>query len=295
MALSFPVAPMKGVLGELPHDDERWSYEVKWDGYRTLAFVDGDRIRVQSASGRDVTAAYPELAGFPGGVHAGRAVLDGELVVFDDDGRPRFELMQRHEREAVFHVFDVLRVDDHDTIELPYDDRRRLLTQLVEAGDNWLVPGHRVGGGAELLAVTGEQELEGVMAKRLGSPYQPGKRSPNWRKIKHRRRVEVVIGGFTRGEGNRSSTFGSLLVGRPDGDRLAFAGGVGTGFDQPTLEALATALRDLTIDDCPFDPVPPANYRRHATWVDPMLRAEIEIAEFTNDGYVRHASFLGLL
>lgn len=295
MALSFPVAPMKGVLGELPHDDERWSYEVKWDGYRTLAFVDGDRVRVQSASGRDVSAAYPELAALPGGVHAGRAVLDGELVVFDDDGRPRFELMQRHEREAVFHAFDVLHVDGHDTIELPYDDRRRLLTQLVESGDNWLVPGHRIGGGAELLAVTGEQELEGVMAKRLGSPYQPGKRSPNWRKIKHRRRVEVVIGGFTRGVGNRSATFGSLLVGRPDGDRLAFAGGVGTGFDQPTLEALSTALRDLTIDDGPFDPVPPASYRRHATWIDPILRAEIEIAEFTNDGLARHASFVRLM
>lgn len=294
MTLSFPVAPMKGVLGELPHDDERWSYEVKWDGYRTLVFVDGDRVRVQSASGRDVTVAYPELAALPDGLHTDRAILDGELVVFDDDGRPRFELMQRHEREAVLHVFDILHLDGHDTIELPYDDRRRLLAQAVEPGANWLVPAHRIGGGVELLTATGEQGLEGVMAKRLDSPYQPGKRSPNWRKVKHRRRVEVVIGGFTRGVGNRSSTFGSLLVGRPDGDRLVFAGGVGTGFDQPTLDALAAGMRDLTVDDCPFDPVPAANHRRHATWVEPILHAEIEIAEFTNDGLVRHASFLRL-
>ena len=295
MALSFPVAPMKGVLGGLPHDDDAWSYEVKWDGYRTVAFVDGPEVRVQSASGRDVTGTYPELSSLGDGVHASSAILDGELVVFDDEGRPRFELMQRHEREAVLHVFDVLQVDGHDTVDLPYEDRRRLLGQLVERGDNWLVPGHRLGGGAELLAATGDQGLEGVMAKRLGSPYQPGKRSPNWRKIKHRRRVDVVIGGFTAGSGNRASTFGSLLVGRPDGDRLAFAGGVGTGFDQPTLEALTAALRDLAIDECPFDPPPPTSYRRSATWVDPVLTATVEIAEFTNDGLVRHASFLTLV
>ena len=120
---------------------------------------------------------------------------------------------------AVLQVFDVLRVDDHDTIELPYEDRRRLLDQLVEPGDNWVVPGHRVGGGAELVEATGAAGLEGVMAKRLGSTYVPGRRSPNWRKIKHRRSIEVVIGGVTAGEGNRASTFGSLLVGRWDGDR----------------------------------------------------------------------------
>ncbi len=294
MALSFPFAPMKGVLGELPADDDRWSFEVKWDGYRTAALVDGGAVRVQSGSGRDVTATYPELGTLAEGVLAHQAILDGELVVFDDDGMPRFELMQRHEREAVFHVFDVVQVDGHDTIDLPYEDRRRLLEQLVEPGSNWLVPGHRIGAGADLLEITGEQGLEGVMAKRLGSPYQPGKRSPTWRKVKHRRVVEVVIGGFSEGSGTRSSTFGSLLVGRPDGDRLTFAGGVGTGFDQATLDVLARHLRELAIADCPFDPVPPASYRRAATWVEPVLRAEVEIAEFTNEGFVRHASFVRL-
>lgn len=292
--MRFPVPPMKAVLGELPPDDDNWAYEIKWDGYRTLALVDDGAVRLQSSSERDVTATYPELAPLAGGVNASHAILDGELVVFGDDGVPRFELMQRHEREAVFHVFDVLELDGHDTIDLPYEDRRRLLAQAVEPGPNWLVPAHQVGDGAALLAATGEQQLEGVMAKRLGSPYQPGKRSPNWRKVKHRRKVTVVIGGYTAGEGNRASSFGSLLVGRRTGEQLEFAGGVGTGFDQPTLEALSGTLRDLAIDDCPFAALPPASYRRGATWVEPVLEATVEIAEFTNDGYVRHASFLGL-
>ncbi len=286
---------MKAILGTLPTDDERWGYEIKWDGYRTLAFVSDGRVRLQSSNLHDVTATYPELDELPAGVHAPVAILDTELVVLDDDGRPRFELVQRHQRQAVLHVFDVLRIGDHDTISLPYEDRRRLLDQLVEPGDNWLIPAHRIGDGAALLAATLEQGLEGVIAKRLGSKYLPGKRSPNWRKIKNRRRVEVVIGGYTAGRGNRSPTFGSLLVGRWDGDVLVFAGGVGTGFDQRLLGSLSVRMRSLTVVDCPFSPAPPAAYRRAATWVEPALRATVEIAEYTNDGFVRHASFIGLL
>jgi bifunctional non-homologous end joining protein LigD len=293
--LTFPVAPMKATLGGLPSDDERWAYEIKYDGYRTLAFVDDGEVRLQSTNLHDVTATYPELAGMAGGVHARSAVLDGELAVLDTEGRPRFELMQRHERPAVLFVFDVLRVEKHDTIGLPYEDRRRVLDQLVEPGDHWAVPSHRVGGGAELLEATGEQGLEGIVAKRLGSTYVPGKRSPNWRKIKHRRRVEVVIGGFTAGEGNRAGSFGSLLVGLPTEDGLAFAGGVGTGFDQRRLDELSTALRSIATDDCPFTELPPPAYRRGATWVEPTLVATIELTELTNDGLVRHASFIDLV
>lgn len=294
MPLWFPVSPMTATLGALPADDDRWGYEIKWDGYRTLAFVADGEVRLQSRRGLDVTDTYPELAELADSVHAGTTVLDGELVVLDDDGRPRFELIQRHSRQAALFVFDVLRIDDHDTIELPYEDRRRLLDQLVEPGDNWMVPSWRIGDGQELLDATAAQELEGIMAKRLGSTYVPGKRSTNWRKVKHRRRVDVVIGGFTAGEGNRSSTFGSLLVGRWDGDALAFAGGVGTGFDQARLESLSARMRDLRVDDCPFDPPPPAAYRRGATWIEPVLTATIEMTEFTNDGYVRQASFVAL-
>lgn len=294
--LEFPVDPMKAVLSTLPDDTGDWAYEIKWDGYRTLAFVDGGRVRLQSSSGRDVTASYPELGGLARGVAARSAILDAELGVPDDDGIPKFNLIQQHTRPAVLYVFDVLRIDDRDAIALPYLDRRRLLTELVEPGDHWLVPGHRTEGGAELLAQTDELGMEGVMAKRIDSTYQPGKRSNDWRKVKVRRLTEVVIGGYTVGEGNRSTTFGSLLVGRfADDGRLEFAGGVGTGFNQRTLEALNRRLRHLGTDTCPFEPLPPASYRRKARWVRPELRATVEIAEFTNDGLVRHASFVGLV
>jgi len=299
MPLTFPVMPMKATLGTLPppSDDARWAYEIKWDGYRTLAFVGAGRVRLQSSNGRDVTAAYSELGSLAEGVHATTAILDAELVVLDAAGRPSFQLVQQHAGQAVLYVFDVLQIDDHDTIELGYLDRRRLLDQVLEAGSNWIAPGHRVGGGAELLEATAAQGLEGVMAKRIDSPYQPGRRTPNWRKVKNRVRTEVVIGGFTAGAGNRSGAFGSLLVGLPsddDPDVLTFAGGVGTGFDQKRLDSLTKRLRSLRTDVCPFVPPPPTSYRRTATWVRPQLAAEIEITEFTNDGLVRHASFIEL-
>ncbi len=289
---------MKAAIGTLPHeaDDDRWAYEIKWDGYRTIAFVDGGRLVLQSSNAIDVTAKYPELGGLPSGLHADGAVLDGELVVLDEQGRPSFEGLQRHTTEVAFYAFDLLQLNGHDTIGLPYEDRRKLLTDVVHPGPNWAVPSHRVGDGAALLAATAAQGLEGVMAKRLGSVYRPGRRSPDWRKVKNRRRVEVVVGGFTAGTGNRSSTFGALLVGRSrDDGTLAFAGGVGTGFDQRRLDELTDRLRDLAVVTCPFEPPPPRTAAVGATWVRPDLRAVVEIAEFTNDGLLRHASFIDLV
>ena len=298
MALRFPVAPMKAALGELPpaSQDDQWAYEIKWDGYRTMAFVDDGRVRWQSSNGLDVTAKYPELDGFAASVNAPSAIVDGELVVLDANGRPSFELMQRHETQVAFYAFDVLQIAGTDTISLGYEQRRTLLESLVEPATHWMVPPHHIGDGAALFAASGERALEGVMAKRLGSPYLVGKRSPNWRKVKHRLQVEVTIGGFNKGTGSRANTFGALLVGVPAGDgSLQFAGGVGTGFDQAMLEQLTTALQTLATPDCPFDKTPPRTYLADATWVRPELRALVEIAEFTNEGHVRHASFLHLL
>jgi bifunctional non-homologous end joining protein LigD len=295
VGLSFPVVPMKAVLGKLPHDDTGWAYEVKWDGYRTLAFVNGGRVRLQSSNSYDVSHKYPELAALADGLHAERAILDGELVVLDAQGRPRFELIQRHESQAALYVFDVLSVDGTDVIARPYEERRQRLAELLSPGPNWTAPAHRIGDGQALLDATLEQDLEGVMAKRLGSTYRPGTRSRDWRKVKNRRRAEVVIGGYSAGTGNRAGSFGALLVGRwADDGRLAFAGGVGTGFTQKVLDRLGAHLRDLRSDECPFDPLPPREYRRGATWVAPELVATVEITEFTNDGFVRQASFIEL-
>jgi bifunctional non-homologous end joining protein LigD len=296
MTLRFPVEPMSATLGSLPpeSDDENWAYEVKWDGYRTIAFVDAGALRLQSRRLIDVTTKYTEIGGLPGSVNARTAVLDGEVVCFDETGRPSFEALQRHTTQAVFHIFDVLSIDGTDTIGLPYEQRRELVAGVVEPAANWLVPAHRIGDGAALVAATIERGLEGVMAKRLGSTYQVGKRTPNWRKIKNRRRVELTIGGFTAGGGNRAGSFGALLVGQPGADGLHFAGGVGTGFTQRTLEMLRTRLLALRTDVCPFDPPPPREYRRDATWVLPELTATVELTEFTNDGLVRQASFIEL-
>ena len=298
MALRFPVAPMKATLASLPpaSEDDQWAYEIKWDGYRTLAFVDGARTRWQSSSGADVTTQYPELSGFAHSVNASSAIIDGELVVLDDTGRPRFELMQRHAAQVVFQAFDVLNVDGHDTIALPYEQRRALLAALLEPSANWAVPAHRIGDGAALVAASAAQGLEGVMAKRLGSPYTPGRRSPSWRKVKNRLRVTLPIVGFTVGEGSRAATFGALLLGRtaPSGEGLVFAGGVGSGFDEATLQSLSSTLRGLVVDRCPLLKVPSVRQTGPAVWVQPSLSAEVEIAEFTNEGLVRHAVYVGL-
>jgi bifunctional non-homologous end joining protein LigD len=292
--LRFPISPMKAVSGTMPSDDSGWAYELKWDGYRTIAFINGGRTRLQSTTLRDVSARYPELAGLAEGLHGQRAIVDGEVVVLDPEGVPRFELLQRHESPGAFVAFDLLALEGRDTIELPYERRRALLLDAFEAGPGRIVPKHQVGDGAALYQVTAQQGLEGIMAKRLDSPYVPGRRSPAWRKVKHRRQQEVVIGGFTAGTGNRSGTFGALLVGYYEGDQLRFGGGVGTGYDQALLEVLTRKLRALRTDTCPFDPPPPRAYVRDATWVRPVLVGEIAFAEWTSEGFVRQASFLGL-
>ena len=298
MPLRFPIVPMKASLGSLPpeSEDDRWAYEIKWDGYRTIAFVDDGRVRLQSTKGLDATQTYPEIGELPGSVNAPSAILDGELVVLDPTGRASFEMLQRHEVQATYYVFDVLQIDGRDTISLPYEQRRALVADLVDPSPNWSVPAHRIGDGAALLQATFERGLEGVMAKRLGSTYAPGTRTPNWRKVKNRYRLEVQIGGFTPGSGNRTGTFGALLVGIPQEDgTLRFAGGVGTGFNHARLESMTKQLRALKIDHCPFSTIPPRSYTRGGvTWVQPTLTATIELTELTNEGYVRQASFIEL-
>ena len=169
---------MRATLGQLPTEDDGWAYEIKWDGYRTIAFVEGGKVRLQSSNSIDVSARYPELQPLADELGGQRAILDGELVVLDERGRPRFELIQRKEMdhlEAAYFVFDVLAIDRHDTIGLPYEERRRLLRELLDDGPNWQVPAHRIGDGRALLDATIAQELEGVMAKRLGTQLPPGR------------------------------------------------------------------------------------------------------------------------
>ncbi|MCD9625383.1 non-homologous end-joining DNA ligase [Rhabdothermincola salaria] len=320
-----PVVPMKAVAtDQLPPDDDRWAFEVKWDGMRVVAEVraatpggDEGALRLWSASGSDATDRFPELAGLPGAVHeAGSVVLDGEVVALDPtSGRPEFGLLQPRiqattpgavqraaARQSVqYIVFDVVSVDDQPLLDHPYRDRRSRLEELLEAGPNWRVGPSQRGDGELLLDAVRRQGLEGVVAKRIDSPYVAGSRSSAWRKIKVRLHQELVVGGWLPGEGGRVSTFGAVLVGYRDppahgaepAGPLRYAGRVGTGFRQRDLITTLTELERRQRPNCPFDPPPPAPVARLARWVDPTLVAEVAHAEWTRDGVLRHPSFLG--
>ncbi len=305
------LVPMKATNGALPIGDG-WTYEVKWDGMRALCFVDGDHLRVQSYNERDVTVSWPELTGLPDALPASTALLDGELVATDDQGRPSFGLLQQRMHVTVplevaaraaevpiaYVVFDLLHLDGHDLCGLPLSDRRRLLDQLLDPGPRWRVsPLHD--DGPALLDAAKERGLEGVVAKRVDSPYEPGKRTRSWLKVKVRLRQEMVVGGWLPGEGNRTGRIGALLVGYHDapgdGGQLRFAGRVGTGFKDAELTRLGALFTDLATDECPFDPPPPrAEILRGPRWLRPELVAELEFGEWTHDDRLRHPSYLGL-
>ena len=300
---------MKATSGPLPVGDG-WVYEIKWDGMRVLADVSPDGVRAWSANGRDASAAFPELAALAAALAPLDALLDGEVVALDASGRPSFERLQgrMHVTSAAeslrraadtpiaYVVFDLLRLGGHDLTDRPWHERRRLLEQIADD----LPPGVDVAqvydDGADLLAVAGQRGLEGVVAKRTDATYVPGARSRNWVKVKVRRHDEFLVGGWSGGEGNREGRLGSLLVGYHEvaGDGvLRYAGRVGSGFTSPELDRMAQRLAPLAIDDCPFDPPPPALHARGAHWVRPEVVVEIAYGEWTVEGRLRHPVYLG--
>ena len=244
---------MLAVTGELP-EGPKWSYEMKWDGVRAVVYVDGGRARVMTRNDREVLAQYPELRAMAERMGSTQAVLDGEIVAFDEQGRPSFGRLQqrmhvtkasaldRLRTEVPIHylIFDVLHLDGRSLLDEPLSERRKVLESLDLAGDFWSTPGDFVGvSGAEILAASSSQGLEGVVAKRLDSKYLAGKRSDSWIKVKNFRTQEVVITGWKPGEGRRAGTIGSLLLGIHDDDgNLVYAGHVGTGFNAKTLDEL---------------------------------------------------------
>ena len=318
MAARTPILPMKAVPGDLPHDESGWGFEVKWDGYRAIVFVDAAArppLRVQSSNGLDLTARWPELAAIAGEVNAGSAVLDGEVVVFEDGGRTSFGRLARGDGAATFVAFDVLEVNGTDTTGLPLVQRRRLLEQLLESSACVVVsPLHD--DGHALAAATAAAGMEGIVAKRLDSRYVAGKRSPAWRKIKHRRRQEFVVVGWQESDRARSSTFASLIlaVNEPAASDVAdavgpvgstaatsagatnlrYCGSVGTGFDAVTLATLRRRLDALAVAVAPLVTLPAKAAVTRPHWVRPELVAEVEFAEWTDDAIIRHASYLGL-
>jgi bifunctional non-homologous end joining protein LigD len=299
---------MLAVAGALPSDVGGWAVEMKWDGIRALAHLDGDRARLVSRSGGDMTGTYPELQGLAAAVGR-QAVLDGEIVAFGGGTWPSFEaLAQRmhvssparaarlaREIPVSFLAFDVLCLDGTLLLDAPYRQRREVLEELGLEGRHWQTPPEFTGeDGAGLLAVSRQHGLEGVVAKRLDSRYEPGRRSAAWVKIKNVRRQEVVIGGWQPGAGARAGRIGSLLIGVHGAGGLEFVGHVGTGFTQQALALLSGRLAALRQDSSPFAAPVPREHARTAVWVRPLLVAEVEFASWTAEGRMRAASYKGL-
>lgn len=277
-----------------------WAAELKWDGMRIEAWVNGDRYRLWSSNGRDVTTSYPELAAL-GPVVGTEAVFDGEVVVFDGD-RPSFSRLQQRihidrpnelllsSHPVMYLVFDLLMVDGNSMLSLDYRTRRRILSDLLPPGPNWACPSYAVDDALRLIELARQRQLEGVVLKRLDSVYQPGVRSPSWIKLKIRRRQEFVVGGWLEGQRSLEGQIGALVVGYWDGDELVAAGRVGSGLSDLERRRLSETLTGRT--DPPFAALPPLD--RPAHWVEPDTVVEVEFAEWTADGTLRHPTFCGV-
>jgi bifunctional non-homologous end joining protein LigD len=301
--------PMLATLGTLPpaREDERWAYEMKWDGVRSLVRLDHGRTQLISRNDIDMVASYPELV--PLGALVGRRqmLLDGEIVSFDEQGRPSFSRLQKrmHISSApaaqqlasadpvVLLIFDLLHLAGESLVQLPYVERRRRLEALSLSGPAWQTPPVFHGNGAEAVQVSQAGQLEGVMAKRLASPYRYGRRSPDWVKVKNVRTQEVIVGGWKPGAGRRTGAIGALLLGIPSEDGLVYVGKVGTGFTDAILTDLGRRLEPLRRSSCPFIEVRRPD-TREVQWVTPRLVGEVAFTEWTPEGRLRHPSWRGL-
>jgi len=294
--MKWPVAPMKATSGRLPHGSEWW-YEPKWDGHRAIVRVHDGGLDAISSSGQPRMERWPFLRHVLDAVDGdhGDVILDGEVVAMGEDGRHSFQLVGRPDRPHAFVVFDLLAENGTDLTAVPWAERRERLEALVNRTPQVFVT--PVSADADsIMKATRENGFEGVIAKRTDSVYLPGRRTTAWIKVKHRYEQEMVVGGYLLGEGNRSTTFGALLVGVYEGDKLRPVGAVGTGFDEATLADVQSKLRALATPECPFEP-PPVILRggkARARWVRPELVAEVQFAEWTEGGSVRHPVFLGL-
>jgi bifunctional non-homologous end joining protein LigD len=282
--------------------DPAWLFEVKWDGMRAVAVVEGSAYRLYSRTGRDVTAQFPELGVLPESVLARTAVLDGEIVVLDERGRSSFERLQPRIKAARpspallrqapvdYYVFDVIHCDGWDLRRTPLGERKRFLRSLLAGAPPVRFSSHVVERGEELFALVQREGAEGVIAKRIDSPYESG-RSEYWKKIKAVRELDAVVGGYTAPRGGRRY-FGALLAGLYRGGRLEFAGGVGAGFKESEQAALMEALAPLRTARCPFARTPETD--EPAVWVEPRLVIRVRYAEITAEGRLRAPVYAGL-
>ncbi|MBT9256819.1 non-homologous end-joining DNA ligase [Phycicoccus sp. MAQZ13P-2] len=300
--------PMLATAAEAPPRGDAWVHEVKWDGMRVLVDVRSGSVTVTSRTERDVTAAFPELDALAGTYDD--LLLDGEVVALDE-GLPSFHALTERmhvtkraqaerlarSRPVTLMVFDLLRLFGQDLTGQPWSARRRLLEELELDGRAWRVPEVH-DDGAVLLRVTGEQGLEGVVSKRRDARYLPGRRSPDWRKVAHRRTYSVVIGGWRPEVGSGASSadrLGAVLVGLPDGEGgWRYAGRVGSGLAGSAGEALLRRVRRHECDAPPFADEVPRIDASGTTWVEPAVVVEVRTLQLTPDHRLRQPTFLGV-
>jgi bifunctional non-homologous end joining protein LigD len=313
-AVPDDLRPMLAVPGPAPAGPG-WAAEFKWDGIRALCRIEGGRARLRSRNGNDLTDTYPELKALAKTVSSAQLLLDGEIVALDEDGKVSFGALQprfgtrgseaarlARSHPATYLIFDLLHLDGRSTLDLSYLDRRELLETLELSGPNWQTsPSFPDTPVADVLAAARAAGLEGVVAKRLDAPYRPGTRSPAWRKVKLTHSQSVVVGGFTPLKGHGAvpgrppREIGALLLGVPDTDgRLRYVGKVGSGFSEHDRRVLLAALSELAVAGSPFATAVDAVDARVATWVEPVVVAEVTFGEWTGKGRLRHPVFHGV-
>jgi bifunctional non-homologous end joining protein LigD len=272
-----------------------WVFEEKYDGIRAVALREKGRVTIWSRTLQDLTGGFPHVVASMGALEGGDITLDGELVALDAEGVSRFQLLQRrgmaNGAPTRYAVFDLLEENGRPLLGRPLAERRAALERLMRGRDDPLFVSRRLmRDGKAAYREAKRHGWEGIIAKDEASPYQPGVRSPFWRKVKVRKESEFVIGGYTAPKGGRQH-LGALLIGLYDGPSFRYVGKVGTGFTEETLDMLARKLTPLRTDTPPFDPAP---RMKDATWVRPKLVAQLVYAEWTAEGKLRQPAFLGL-
>ncbi len=290
-------APMLATLADTVPTADGWLYEVKWDGYRAIASVGGGEAVLTSRRGNDLTERFAAVArSLERSVRTPDCVLDGEVCALDEQGRASFSVMQQGSGPLVYYVFDVLEVDGKPMTELPLNQRRERLAALLDAQGEVVRLSEAFADGEALYQAAEAQELEGIVAKRADSRYQPGRRTRDWLKVKTHLEQEFVIAGYTKGKGRRAGRLGSLVLGVMRAGELAYAGNVGTGFTEEEIERLVSLLRPLERPTAPFVEVPamPKVRKADVVWVEPRLVAEVGFAQWTHDGHLRAPVYKGL-
>ena len=302
MATPGFIPPMLATLVGAPFDDPDWLFEVKWDGFRVEAVVDGRSVRLWTRGEQDAARYFGPFLDPPTWLRARQAVVDGEVIALDDRGEPDFALLQARIKGRgsageptpfVYEVFDLLHLDGRSLLDEPLEERRRLLAATLRPDPRVRLSEHVQASGLAFFEAARARGLEGIMAKDRRAPYVPGKRTDRWQKVKIRPEQELVVGGWAAGTG-KAVDLGALLVGVHEDGALRYAGKVGAGFTDASRAELLAAVGPLAADGSPFKPPPPRAASREARWLRPELVIRAEFAGWTGDGLVRQAAYKGI-